>query len=304
MAFRDMMSDWRLQYGFPALAKLPGTLPWRLAPRLGRDSAAVRRATVDYLVMRFGQVFPGVDESQRRRWAAAHMEMLALELMDAAALPRVGTAKGPSIELKGWEHARALADGGKGFIVVLTHFDRLLTAPIALARKGLTMNALTMPVLDNPELSPAHRQFLMRKIQDFTQVIGGQYRSSGESLRPVLESLRAGQVWIILADVWSPEFSRLRKHPFLGGDASFPTGIERLAQSAGVPLLHAITYSQDPDRFSVVVQALPERPQSAIDAVIQQLHQDVRERPWAWWQWGVWDHLWQESSREVSLERY
>jgi len=299
-----MTSDWRLQYGFPALAKLPGRLPWRLAPRLGRDPEETRRATADYLVMRFGQVFPGVDEIQRRQWAAAHMDMLALELMDAAAVPRIGTANGPSIELTGWEHAQALVDRGKGFIVVLTHFDRLLTAPIALARKGLTMNALTMPVLDNPELSLAHRQFLMRKIETFTHVIRGQYRSSSDSLRPVHESLRAGQVWIILADVWSPEFSRLRKHPFLGGEISLPTGIERLAQSAGVPLLHAITYSQGPDRLLVEVEALPERPQDAIDAVIQRLHHDVRARPWAWWQWGVWDHLWQRSSREVSLERY
>lgn len=304
MAFRDMSSNWRLQYGYPALAKLPGTLPWRLAPWLGRDPAVVRSATVDYLVARFGEVFPGIDEGQRRQWASTHMEMLALELMDSAAVPRIGTVTGPSIELTGWEHAQALVDGGKGFIVVLTHFDRLLTAPIALARMGLTMNALTMPVLDNPELSPVHRQFLMRKIEDFTQVIRGQYRSSSDSLRPVYESLRAGQVWIILADVWSPEFSRLRKHPFLGGEIRLPTGIERLAQSAGVPLLHAMTYSQGVDRLSVVVEPLPERPQSAIDAVIQRLHHDVRERPWAWWQWGVWDHLWQRSSGEVPLERY
>lgn len=304
MAFRDMTSDWRLQYGYPALAKLPGRLPWKLAPRLGRDPAAIRRATADYLVMRFGEVFPGVDETQRRQWAAAHMDMLALELMDSAAVSRIGTTGGPSIELTGWEHAQSLVDGGRGFIVVLTHFDRLLTAPIALARKGLAMNALTMPVLDNPELSPAHRRFLMRKIETFTQVIRGQYRSSSDSLRPVHEGLRAGQVWIILADVWSPEFNRLRKHPFLGGEISLPTGIERLAQSTGVPLLHAITYSQGPDRFSVVVEPLPDHPKNAMDAVIQRLHHDVRERPWAWWQWGVWDHLWQKSSPEVSLERY
>lgn len=295
-----MNSDWRLQYGYPALARLPGTLPWRLAPRLGRDPAAARVATEDFLAMRFGQVFPEADERQRRQWATAHMDMVALELMDAAAVPRVGATNGPSITLTGWEHAQALAERGKGFLVVLTHFDRLLTGPIALARKGLAMNALTMPVLDNPELSPAHRQFLTRKIDTFTEVIRGQYRSSSDSLRPVHESLRAGQVWIILADVWRPEFSRLRKHPFLGGEISLPTGIERLAQSAGVPLLHAITYSQGPDRLSVVVEPLPEDPQRAIDAVIQRLQNDVRERPWAWWQWGVWDHMWQQTTEEQS----
>jgi len=117
-----MNSDWRLQYGYPALARLPGTLPWRLAPRLGRDPAAARVATEDFLTMRFGQVFPEADERQRRQWATAHMDMVALELMDAAAVPRVGSTNGPSITLTGWEHAQALAERGKGFLVVLTHF--------------------------------------------------------------------------------------------------------------------------------------------------------------------------------------
>ncbi len=295
-------SQWRMRFGYPALARLPGTLPWRLAPRVGNDPKATRRATEDFLFMRFGQVFPSASAELRRQWASAHMDMLALEMMDGTALPRLGGANGPYIELTGWEHAQRLIDQGKGFIMVLNHFDRLQTSAVAFARKGVVMNALTMPVLDNPDLGVVQRQFLTRKIGNVKGIIQGQFRSSADNLRPVHESLKAGQIWIILGDVWRPEFGRLRKHPFLGGEISLPTGIERLARSTGVPMLHAITYSQGNARLSVSVDPLPSDPICAMDAVVRRLERDVRERPWAWWQWGVWDHMWSGSPERSGLD--
>ncbi|WP_422844081.1 lysophospholipid acyltransferase family protein [Acidovorax sp. M2(2025)] len=298
-----MSHDWRMQWGYPGLAGLPGTLPWKLAPYLGRDPGEARRATEDFLCMRFGQVFPESTPTQRAEWARAHMDMVALEMMDGIALHRLGGVNGPAIELAGWEHVQALAERKTGFIVVLSHFDRLMTSLVALARQGLVMNALTMPVLDNPDLSPVHRRFLTRKVNNLVSVIHGQYRSTSESLRPVHEGLLAGDVWIILADVWQPHFGRLRKHPFLGGEISLPTGIERLAKSTGVPLVHAITYSQGASRLKVEVDPLPEDPKEAVDAVIQRLEKDVRARPWAWWQWGVWDHMWRRAGQTDGEER-
>lgn len=296
-----MSNDWRMQYGYPGLARLPGTLPWKLAPRLGRDPREARRSTEDFLLMRFEQMFPQSTPAQRMQWARAHMDMLALEMIDGTALPRLGGANGPSIELEGWEHVQRLVDRKKGFIIVLTHFDRLMTSLVAFARKGLKMNALTMPVLDNPDLDPVHRRFLTRKVNNLVGVMQGQYRSTSESLRPVHEGLAAGEVWIILADVWQPTFGRLRKHPFLGGEISLPTGIERLAKSTGVPLVHAISYTQAVDHLRVDVDPLPEDPKAAVDAVIQRLERDVRERPWAWWQWGVLDNMWQRTNGEERL---
>lgn len=296
-----MSTDWRMQFGFPGLACLPGTLPWKLATRLGRDPEPARRATENFLLMRFGQMFPESTDVQRQEWARAHMNMLALEMMDGTSLPRVGSANGPSVEVTGWEHVQELSDRGKGFIIVLSHFDRLMTSLVAFARKGLVMNALTMPVLDNPDLTAVQRRFITRKVNNLVGIIKGQYRSTSESLRPVHEGLLAGEVWIILADVWSPEFGRLRKHPFLGGEIRVPTGIERLAKSTGVPLVHAISYSEGATHLRVDVDRLPAEPQLAVDAVIQRLERDVRERPWAWWQWGVLDNMWQRTDSEERL---
>lgn len=288
-----MTRDGSLDLLFPLMARVPTTLPWRLAGRIGRESAAEREHLLRWLEGLFARVFPNATAAEHAQWAKAHLAMLAQEMVDAMAFHRLGRFGGPSIDLQGVEHAKSLARQGRGFILVLNHFDRLLTAPVALARAGIATNVLTMPVLDNPELQAAQRRFLLRKIHGYTKVTGGTWHTTSDGLRPVHESLRAGQGWVILADAWRPEFGRLRGHPFLGGELNLPTGIERLAQSTGVALLHAVTYSRSPDRLEVVVEPLPENPRQAIDTVIQRLEQDVLARPWAWWHWGLWDQMWQ-----------
>ena len=293
MVAKRMINEWRLRYAFPALSRVPTTIPWHLASLVGREPASARRLTEQFLLARFEQVFPDASAVEHRQWARAHLAMLAQEIMDASALHRLGQPNGPAIEVTGWEHVESLIRKNQGFILVLNHFDRLLTSAVALALRGLSLNTLTMPILENPGLGAVQRDFLIRKVQSFTRIARGQWRTSAEGMRPVLASLRAGQAWGILADVWDPEFTRLRSHPFLGGQLHLPTGIERLAESAKVPLLHAVTYSERPDRLRVVVETLPENPRQAIDAVIQRLEQDVRARPWAWWHWGLWDQMWQ-----------
>lgn len=293
-----MSGDWRLEWAFPALGRLPTTLPWRLVHLLGRDAPAERGATERFLQQRFGQVFPMATAGQHRQWARAHLDMLAVEMLDAAALHRLGRPGGPRIELSGWEHVQALQHTGQGFILVLNHYDRLLTAAIALAHRGLTLHIMTMPVVDNPGLTTAQRDFILRKISALTKITGGQWRLSSESLRPLHEGLRKGQAWVILADAWSPDFARMRRHAFLGGHLSLPTGIERLARSTGAALLHGRTRSLAPDRLEVVVETLSGSPRAAIDAVIQCLDRDVRERPWAWWHWGAWEQMWQPAAQE------
>lgn len=298
MAANRMNDDWRLKWAFPALGRLPTIWPWRLAARLGRDAPYARRETEGFLQQRFCQVFPRASQEQHAQWARAHLDMVATEMLDAVALHRLGMPGGPRIMLQGWEHVQALQERKQGFILVLNHYDRLLSAPIALARRGLTLHTMTMPIADNPGLGEAQRRFLIRKVAAFNAITRGQWRTADESLRPVHEGLRKGQAWVILADAWSPDFARMRRHPFLGGSLTLPTGIERLARSTGAALLHARTHSLAPDRLQVQVEALPSDPEIAIDSVIQCLGRDVRERPWAWWHWGLWDQMWQPAAKE------
>lgn len=298
MAVGAMSRDWRLDWAFPALGRMPSTLPWRLVQWIGRDAPSVQRVTERFLERKFGQVFPSATQGQCQMWARAHLNMLATEMLDATALHRLGESGGPRITLQGWENVQEVQQRKQGFILVLNHYDRLLTAVIALGRRGVRLNILTMPVLDNPHLGEAQRAFLMRKIAGITAITGGQWRVSSEPLRPVHDGLRRGQAWVILADAWSADFARMRDHAFMGGYLRLPTGIERLAQSTGAALLYARTRSLAPDRLEVAVETLSGDPPAAIDAVVRRLERDVRECPWAWWHWGLWDQMWRPAAHE------
>lgn len=295
-----MKRDLVLDYVVPFMSRIPTTLPWLIAGGVGVRKKQGKQL-VQWLAGIFSTAFPQATHSEHVEWAHAYFFMLAQEKMDAMAFHRLGRLGGPSLDVCGIEHVKELVGAGRGFILVLNHFDRLLAAPVALARHGIKTNVLTMPVLDNPDLESSQRNFLLKKIARYVGETGGKWHTTADGMRLVHESLRRGEGWVILADAWRPEFGRLREHRFLGGVLSLPTGIERLAQSTGASLLHAATYTKAPNRLQVIVEPLPEDPKQAIDAVIRRLDDDVQERPWAWWHWGLWDQMWRPAPQEEHL---
>lgn len=299
MGVGRMKRDIALELIFPTLAKIPTALPWRLAAWAAKD-----KSLLPWLQGLFQRVFPAATPTSCANWARAHMAMLAQEKVDALAFHRLGRPGGPQIALNGARHAIELAQRGQGFILVLNHCDRLLTAPVALAQAGVATNVLTMPVLNHPDLGEAERRFLLGKIQGYTQATRGTWHTTDRSLRVVHESLRAGQSWVILADAWSADFTRLRPHSFLGGYLRLPTGIERLARSTGVPLLYASTQTLAPGDLEVFVEPLPADPEEAVNQAIQKLHADVQKRPWAWWHWGLWEQMWHPAPEEEKRDAH
>ncbi len=141
-----MSREWALDLAFPFMARLPTTVPWRLASVLGRESRAERGQLIPWLEGLFARVFPSAGKDLQREWARNHLAMLAQEMVDAMAFDRLGRSGGPAVELAGQELVQDLLGQGQGFILVLNHYDRLLTAPVALARAGIVTDVLTMPV--------------------------------------------------------------------------------------------------------------------------------------------------------------
>lgn len=299
MDFGRLTMNWRTDWAYPWLSRCPTRLPWTLATKVGRQAQASRRLTAEYLKGQFMQLFPSASSHQLQAWAKQHETMLALEMLDSLSFGRLGTSSGPQLNVLGLENATNLKKAGKGFILVLNHLDRLLTAPVALALNGIQTHVLTMPVDDNPELGESDRLFLRRKISEYTRVTGGAWHTTAQSMRPVLDGLRAGDVWVILADAWRPEFKRMRGHAFVGGELQLPTGVERLATNARVPMVYASTETLSHNELLVRFETLPDDPVLAIDLAIQRLEEAVSARPWAWWHWGQIQHMWQPSAGEV-----
>lgn len=292
MGVSQLIFNWRLDFALPLISKLPKSVAWATAEKICGEGQVTSSIVEDYLASQMARFFPHVALDQRLDWARSHLQMISLEMLDGLSFSRMATVKGPAVEVNGIQHVRKGIESGRGIILILNHIDRLLTAPIILARHGISSHVLTMPVLENLELSPPLRRYLLKKIRGYTRVTQGMWRTTKQSMRPVHTSLKRGEIWVILADVWRPEFTNLRAHSFFGGSLFLPTGIERLAQSTGAQLLHAHTSTVSPTQLLVTLEPLPDDPIFALSVVVQQLESDVRSRPWAWWQWGVLDHMW------------
>lgn len=273
-------------------SRLPGRWPWRLAPWLYRHTHAEEaRSTEAAVHSLFRAHFPDATDDTVKTWARQHVDLVAFELMDAIALRRVGHQGDVRLTIDGIEKLQHGLKAGHGAIIILTHFDRILTGPIAVANAGIPVSSLTMEIDENNELSALEKAYFHRKISTFDDMTGGTSVKRNRSVRKIYDSLAQGNTWTILADAWHPEARNKRGHPFLGKTLYLATGIERIAAHTQAALLHVTSFTEPDGSVRVRIRELQGSPEQAVDQVIAQLERDVRERPWAWWNWGLLDAM-------------
>jgi len=265
-------------------SQLPFSLPWKAAQWYANHKR--ENATLDFLWQIFSQYFPDASESQRREWAHRHMELLSIELMDTYAMHRVGQKNGVALWVQGDELLQEAQRTATGVILVLNHYDRILTGAIALAKKGFVINSLRIDLEKDASVPDTLRQFLRTKTQKFEQIVGGISLGRRQSMRRLYKGLERGEIWCILADAWDEGATEKRPYPFLGKTIYLSHGLERIALRTGARLIHMASYTTAAHLVNVRLTPLPD-PATAMHQAIAVLERDVAEHPWAWWNWGV-----------------
>lgn len=273
--------------GIAHLARLPGPLPWQLAPWFGTDplldAARAHRA--------MQRLFPGRPPAHYRQWLSRHCAMRSRELVDAHAFSRVLAQKGVRIEVVGFDREWLKTESAPGTLLLMTHLDRFLTAPLVLAAQGVALHMLTMPA-DTLALPPDYRRFLLNKIAAFQQVIAGRWLTTRQPLTAMIKGLQRGQWWIALPDAWEPTFASFARFSFLGGTIAFPAGLLRIAQKTRCRLLYAETEEMAPHRLRVSFTMLDRPAHDAFAWIADRLATVLTTAPWRWWQWPLLDPLW------------
>jgi len=269
---------------YRAAAKLPYTLPWQFAQWYANYQK--EQATLDFLQHLFAQYFPAAPESKRRVWARRHMELLAIEKMDTYAMHRIGQKNGVVLLLEGMELLQEAQNAATGVILVMNHYDRILTGAIALAKKGFKINSLRIELDKEAALPEAMRRFLHAKTEKFEAIVGGISLGRRQSMRRLYKGLERGEIWCILADAWDEGATAKKPYPFLGSTIYLAPGLERIALRTGARLLHMASYTTAAGLVRVRLTPLPD-PATAMQQAIALLERDVSENPWAWWNWGV-----------------
>ncbi len=290
------LGEWRLALAYPALARLPLSLAWRSAARIGRWSGPERRNALIAVRAGLEKAFPGIgaDAKRLRGWTRDYLDMFSHEAMDVFCMPRLNRENvGRYIHLRGMDHLEETRRGGLGVILVLNHYSRVIMILVRLGLLGVRMSMLTMRIDEgNPDLSPFMRAFLRTKVERLLGFMGGKCLTLGENLRPVYEGLRRGEIWIILSDAYMPQFGSWREFPFLGGILRLPGGIERIAARTGARLIYGVTHESGPDRLDCELRPLPPDPAEGLAAAVRELEKDVLASPGEWWQWNILDYIW------------
>jgi KDO2-lipid IV(A) lauroyltransferase len=294
-------NDWRLGLAYPLLAKLDCPLAWRSATWLGRWNAHERKQAIIAVQNGYLRAFPELahDSQTLQAWTQRYLDLFARESMDVFCMPKLRAHNVDRyITLHGIELLKEAQREGQGIILVLNHYSRLIMLLVKLGLMGVRMNMLTMRVdEDNPELSPVMRQFLRAKVQNLLNHIGGEWLSIGDNLRPMLQGLKRGEIWIVLADAYMPHFDDWREYPFLGGQLRLSRGIERIAAKTGARMIYGVTHETDTKTLYCELRSLPTNPQDALASIAKELEKDVLAAPWEWWQWNILDYLWTPSTK-------
>jgi len=285
---------WRLERIYPILARLPLALAYRLADVLGRRDARHHRDLRIALRNGFTRVWPELLPAALEQLIAAHARMHAREVLDAFLLDRLSAPQlAGMVAIRGLEQLRNAQAQGRGVLLAMAHHSRLVLFLAALGAVGVRMGMLTMRINEsNPELLPAERRYLARKVAGLQARIGGRWLSLGQSMRPLYDGLARGETWIVLFDAHHPDFGKRRAHPFLGGRLNLSIGLERIMARTGARMVYAGVRECGPMRLEGRLVRLPDNPAEAMQRAVVELEHDVIRDPAQWWHWNILDYIW------------
>lgn len=285
---------WRYRVLFPALARMPMPLGYRLAGSVGaRD---LRCAGPEKEAFRAGVAGSGLIDP--RIALERFYRMRAREVLDAWWIRRVGgRAAGRLLSVAGEVRLSRLESQGRGVILVMAHYGRLNLLLLALALRGHRLGMLTVDV-DDPRLPlhAAERAFLRFKVAGLHRRIGGAWIHINEGMRRLYRAVGGGETVVVLLDAYDPRFRLTLDYPFLDGRLHVAAGILRVARRTGAALLYGVVRERD-WRVQVELRSLPEEPEAAMAQAVAELESDVQARPWEWWQWPLVGRLWRPGAQ-------
>lgn len=300
MSISQKRREFRLRITYPTLAKLPPVVAYAFADLLGRRDARSNNDLRVALGNGFDKAMPGLTADARENLIREQALMLSREVMDAWLLPRLDARTlGSMVTVDNVAALEEARSEGKGVLLIMAHYSRLVLLLAALGARGFEMGMLTMRIDEaNPDLLSCERRYLSRKVSALRAMLRGGWVSLGDPMRPLYEGLRRGEIWIVLLDAYHSEFGRQMDYPFLDGELSLPSGIDRIMAKTGARAVFASVRENGPRRLRGRFTRLPDDPASVMAAAVSELEVDVRAAPAQWWQWNILDYLWNRGGRE------
>jgi len=227
-----------------------------------------------------------------RKW----FEYQQLHRLLANMLPRLRQSDLSRLyECQGLEHLDAALEAGKGVILLSSHLNGLCTFLLAaqLRRRGYKLT-IALPVERDPWDRSRLRLFFdkLTGTPSVRDLIGGTYIQF--NVRPIVERLGANEIVLQTGDGWHS--AGFLEAEFFGRPLPFTTGMLKIAQLTGSPVVNLFVDGAPPEQMRVTMQpsfTIESGPNGKRDladklaAYVRQLELHIRENLPSWQHWEI-----------------
>jgi len=283
MAAAKVRKWFRYKVFFPALARLPRFIGYRLANLIGLYDSILHphRHLVRQGMTRLLTDSAG-DPANINRQCRLHYKMLARDTLDCFLMPCF-TAENCRrfIRVHNPELLKQARKPGRGVIMVISHFGRFFMLGPGLCFAGINFAMLTTVVDErHPTYDAIDRWYMSTKLHNTQFFSGGSWITTADDPRKIYRSLRSGEILLIALDGNETNSSERFEQQFLGGTLSLPGSIIRIAKTTGARLVYAVTKDSDYGcGVEISFHDLPCQPEDALALSVRRLEDDLREPP-------------------------
>lgn len=300
-----ILPDWFYYFfSLPILALLPRRLGYRLSRAQGRHVYKVQKQSRETAVANLKRVSSSEQLTEDPTAVIRKsFEIRIAEDLDGyyfGLFNRQNLSKYFTFE--GLEHLDAAVREGKGGLLLSGHIGAVASGVLALGLKGYETTPLGNDSRVDPTMSAPVRAFARWQMMWLQKKLAGRVifvklnesgAAHGPAIVRVLEALRKNQFVFIAVDIPADRSQNVTKARFLGRDCRFPSGIVRLAQLSGAPIIPFFVLRDEDNWAHQKIEVQPPVNLSGdqdldFQRCIARLDAVVRRHPG---HWTVWDSL-------------
>jgi KDO2-lipid IV(A) lauroyltransferase len=300
-----ILPDWFYYFfSLPILALLPRHLGYRLSRSQGRHVYKVQKESRIAAETNLKRVFSGDPVAQDpAAIVRKSFEVRIAEDLDGYYFARFnGQNLDKYFSFEGLQHLDAAKRGGKGALLLSGHVGAVASGVLALGLKGYETAPLGNDSRVDATMSAPVRAFAKWQMKWLLKKLSGRVifvklneggADHGPAVVRVLEALRKNQFVVMAVDIPADRSHNVTKARFLGQDCRFPSGIVRLAQFSGAPIIPFFILREEANWAHQTIEVQPPVELSGDTKVdfqrcIDRLDAVVRKHPG---HWTVWDSL-------------
>lgn len=281
----------RYHYLFPAYAKLPSRLAYRLTQKqsVWLRQREDKQAESDIVRSQMQASLPELSEAEIEQQLQLYFQMQEDEILDSYCL-----AKAPSmVHLNGFEAVLEARKAGKRVILTGGHFGRFWMAGPAMRALGQTVGTITRDGHDdNPHgLDPVEHAYRQQKLKHLQSALGGPFLLEGQNSKALYSALDQHLITLIFDVPYPTPHSGSVIVPFFDGSIKIPAGVYRIAKHMDalvVPFfMRSRGLGQLEANFEPPLTTGSQTAEAFMSLLATRLELHIRQTPGHWWLWAA-----------------